>query len=737
MESTGSEKKIYGFIKKDIIIVLLLIFSTSIVYFQVSTHQFVNFDDQDYVAENPHVKQGITLKSVRWALGFPDNAYWAPVTFISHMIDVQFFGLNAGKHHLVNLFYHIVNSLLLFVALRYMTGAHWRSAFVAGLFALHPMNVDSVAWIAERKNLVSTTFWLLTMILYFFYTKKPDLIKYIVLVVVFTIGLMAKQMLVTLPFVLLLMDYWPLRRISFACAHSSKTDKKVPALNFSGVPISRLVVEKIPMFALSLGAIIVASLSIKQIGIEVTSTAVPICLRLENAVVSYVAYICKMIFPHALTFFYPYPDVIPVWQTIGSAMFLLLVTAVAMRFLFSAPYLAVGWFWFLGTIVPVSGIMQGGLWPAIAERWAYVPYIGLFIAISWGFSDLFRTWNIKPVVCMISVAVVLVVLAFLSWRQAGVWKDDFTLFSHGVKVNPKNYVAQVNLGRYFSKNNKYQEAISHVQEALKVRRNDLMALGSLAEIYKKIGDKSRAIYYYSKIISYYPDNEPAYYALGEIYTDIGQLNRAYDKFSMAVRLNPKDVDAYYNLGVLSAKAGATEKAVRQLENALNIQPGHIESHVALGIILMNEGKRNEAIAHFSEVLKLNPNHQEAKGYLVLAQNSEDKIGETLKNRERKEGEVDPGTLYKAVVTFSSHGEYEKALDALFRLRDMQPDNPNVYYNIACIYAKQKKVDESLDWLNRSIKKGFIDWKLITSDKDLDNIRDSAGYRKLIARRSYL
>jgi len=735
MESESSENTRKNSLKLDAVIALLIVASTFLVYAQVGTHDFTTFDDPDYVSENPYVEKGLSPESIKWALGFPERQYWAPVAFISHMIDVQLFGMNAGLHHLMNLFYHILNSLLLYLVLRLMTGAHWRSAFVACLFALHPVNVDSVAWMAERKNVISTTFWILSMIAYYSYAKNPDLKKYTVVLITVTLGLMAKQMLITLPFVFLLLDFWPLGRFRLAWKEKLKGAKGwAGSLEISGEPISRLVMQKLPLFALCVGAAIVSSRSVKHGSVIITRDLVPMGLRVENAITSYVFYIWKMIFPHNLTFYYPYPESIPAWQVVCAMTVLLLATALVFRFLFRAPYLVVGWLWFLGTLVPVSGIIQGGLWPAIAERWAYVPYIGLFIMISWGASDLMGRWKLKPEVHMLSATAVLVVLAFLTWRQAGVWKDDITLYSNGIRIDPQNYIGHVNLGEAYVKRGEPQKGIPHFLEAIKLHDNDLLAWNNLAGVYKKNKQMDKAIYCYSQLLKYDPESAPSHFALGEIYAEQAHLDKAIKEFTEAVRLNPKDAAAYYNLGITAAKKGEKAEGIRYLTSALKIKPSDVDSHLALGVILMNEGKATEAAGHFREVLKLKPGNKEARSYLNLAMNhGSDHTPSSMGVQKARPG--DPQTLYKAAVSLSAKGEYAKALEALFALQNMQPDNADVYYNIACIYAKQNMVEESLNWLNRALNKGFKDWKLIESDRDLDNIRDTAGYKSLISRKS--
>ncbi|MBU2621995.1 MAG: glycosyltransferase family 39 protein [Proteobacteria bacterium] len=358
----------------NILIGIILFIMTFAVYRQVINHEFITFDDGIYVTDNASVKKGISLRGILWAFSLTekyDSPYWHPLTWISHMLDCQLFGLNAGMHHLTSLLLHAANSLLLFYILSSATGDLWRSAFVAALFALHPVNVDSVAWIAERKNVLSTFFWMLTMLSYVFYTRRPNILRYCVLILFFVLGLLSKPMLVTLPFVLLLFDYWPLERFDLK---QSGLHKK----------ILYLVLEKLPFFIISSYSVYISTVSLKLTRNIISTDYVPMQLRLENAIVSYAAYIGKMVWPSGLSIYYPFPASIAVWKIIASLILLVSVTIFVLFKMRRFRFLGTGWFWFIGTLIPVSGIVQGGLWPEMADRWAYVPYIGLFVIISWG-----------------------------------------------------------------------------------------------------------------------------------------------------------------------------------------------------------------------------------------------------------------------------------------------------------------------------------------------------------------
>ena len=360
--------------RSEFIVCLFLVVITIMAYRQLPSHDILSFDDNAYITQNIHVHEGITRENIAWAFRSVDFAYWHPLTWLSHMFVFQIFGMNPFMHHLINLFLHIANILLLFIVLKRMTGSLWRSAFVAALFALHPLNVESVAWASERKNVLSTFFWMLTMLTYVRYAECPGFYRYLMTFFVFALGLMAKPMLVTLPFVLLLLDYWPLCRfkLSQSGGMGHGFSQSIPS-GSRWSPVLRLVLEKVPFLSLSAVCIYLSSLSVQHLGIVISTASVPMKLRIYNALVSYVSYIKKMVWPHNLAVYYPYPESIPFWKVAGSVSFLVCVSILVFRALRSKPYLAVGWLWYIGTLVPAIGLTQAGLWPAIADRFSYVP----------------------------------------------------------------------------------------------------------------------------------------------------------------------------------------------------------------------------------------------------------------------------------------------------------------------------------------------------------------------------
>ncbi|MCP4682686.1 MAG: tetratricopeptide repeat protein, partial [Desulfobacterales bacterium] len=516
---------------REISVCLFLIIAAIAVYWQVQNHAFLNFDDNEYVSDNWHVQAGLTLESITWAFSFADKekTYWHPLTWLSHMLDCELYGLRPGMHHLTNLFFHIANSLMLFLALRWMTGAIWRSAFVAMLFAIHPINVDSVAWISERKNLLSTFFWMLTILAYVYYSKRPGLYRYLLTFFVFALGLMSKPMLVTLPCVLLLLDYWPLGRFSFGPP---------------GFPLSRLVLEKIPFFALSALSTGLSFLSLQgKENIIISMSLTPLKLRIANALVSYVKYIGKMIWPNDLAVLYPYPGTVPMWQTTGALLLLVCISVLMIRSVRRVPWFATGWLWYLGTLVPVTGLVQAGLWPAMADRFAYVPLIGIFIIIAWGFPEIVdRRRHIKTILPATATAI-LFIFMIITFQQAGHWKNSITLFEHTLAKTTNNFLAHMALAGALKEQGRIDDAIKHYVETLRIRPDLKEAHNGLGTALKEQGRLDDAIKHYLEALRIRPDNEEIHNNLAVALLHKGDIDGAIEHFRKELKINPGSIRA--------------------------------------------------------------------------------------------------------------------------------------------------------------------------------------------------
>ncbi len=517
-----------------LVICLFLIVATLGAYSGIRSFDFITFDDYTYVAGNPNVKAGLTKQSLIWSFTKLHAGNWHPLTWLSHILDYEMFGLKPGMHHLTNLIFHIANTLLIFLVFGKMTGALWRSAFVAVLFALHPLHVESVAWIAERKDVLSTLFWMLTMWAYIRYSRGPSLARYILILVFFILGLMSKPMLVSLPFVMLLMDYWPLGRLQ------SRLPEKGARLKLTRLPLFRLILEKIPFFALAAVISVVAFFAQGE-AVQPTEDFPP-GLRIGNALVSYVIYIKKMFWPNDLSIFYPYPQTIPLWQVAGSGLLLFTLSILSLKIAQRRPYAAVGWAWYLGTLVPVIGLIQVGN-QSMADRYTYIPLIGLFIIIAWGIPDLFGQWRYRKHTLAVSASLLLSVLSVCSWLQVRHWKDSIALFAHAIDVTDGNWMAHNNIGFPLVQKGRSQEAIRHFSEAVRIKPDFAEAHLNLANTLALGGRLEEAIRHFSEALKIKPDLADAHIGLGVIWARQGNLDKAVHHFIKATHINREDIMA--------------------------------------------------------------------------------------------------------------------------------------------------------------------------------------------------
>jgi Flp pilus assembly protein TadD len=585
--------------------IVCLVLLTLVPYWQVQHHEFINLDDDIYVTQNPEVRVGLALETLRWAFSFDPVSYWHPLTWLSHMLDCQLFGLNPTYHHFSSLFIHIANTLLLFLALRRMSAAPGKSFFVAAFFALHPMNVESVAWVADRKNVLSTLFMVLTIWLYAGYAEKPGWVRYIGVWISMALGLLAKPMLVTLPFVLLLLDYWPLRRWKF---HTMAKE----GVSLQKTRICHLVIEKIPLFVLSAASLCISYISSRDIGFVVSLKSVPPLLRVENALVSYVAYIGKMILPSGLAVFYPFPHVVPTWQFFGATLIVICATFVVILARDRAPYLVVGWLWYLVTLVPVIGLFQQGLWPAFADRFAYIPLIGLFLIVAWGSHDLAGRWRFSKAFVGIVGAVVLIALGTITWVQAGRWKNSRVLFEYAVQVTRDNHLAHYNLGLALQHEGKTDQAIFHLQKALQIMPDNAQFHNSLGAAFIQKGDLAKALFHLTEAIRLFPGCAEAYNNLGIVLSDRGDVDEAIAHYQKAIELNPNEGLFYFNLGNAESAKEEFQKAVSAYLKALQMKPDAENVRLNLGYAFFREGRLKEALQQYEEILRENPSSDHAR-----------------------------------------------------------------------------------------------------------------------------
>src|SRR6266704_2823544 len=534
-------------------ICLFLVVLTWLVFGQTLWHDFINYDDPRYVYENTKITGGLSISGIVWAFTHIHSMNWHPLTTISHMLDCQLYGLKAGWHHCTNVLLHSIAVMLLFVGLLQMTGAFWRSAFVAAVFAIHPLRVESVAWIAERKDVLSGVFFMLTLLAYLYYVRLPRTGRYLMVVFVFACGLMSKPMLVTLPFVLLLLDYWPLDRIRGQ--------------------VSKRVLEKIPLIALS--AVSSVATLVAQKGAVGYTEELPVLERFNNAVVSYILYIWQMLWPVNLAVFYPHPENrLPLWQISASLLLLLCITAVAIALRKQRPYLITGWLWYLGALVPVIGLVQVG-WQGRADRYTYLPQIGLYIAVTWALTDLTISWRHRRTILSAAALLTIGLLSWGAWVQTSYWRNSETLFKHALAVTTNNDVAENNLGIVFLQKGQLDEAISLLQTAVDLRPENSPAHENLAKALLQQGQVADALVHYRKLLELQPDNMEVHNIVGTVLVQQGQIKEGVKEWQKVLEIQPDNGNALSNLGWVlatspddSLRDGA--KAVQLAEQAMRI-----------------------------------------------------------------------------------------------------------------------------------------------------------------------
>jgi protein O-mannosyl-transferase len=845
-----------------IYIVLFICLSVIAVYAQVFNHDFINFDDNEYVYDNKYVINGITKDGLSRVFRFSTNGernYYHPLTTLSHMLDCQLFGLSPGWHHLTNLLLHLLNVILLFIVLFFLTRKIWQSAFVVALFALHPLNVESIAWVAERKNLLSTFFWFLTILLYIRYVRKPSVKWFIAVFFSMLLGLFAKPTLITLPFVLMLLDFWPLGRITY---------------RDSGFSLSQnyhLIAEKIPLLFLSMAWTYLSIHSNQRLGIMVSNITVSMDLRIANALISYVKYIGKMLWPFNLSIFYPYPTQMPpVWQIIVASVVLSSATIYVVKKRKIFPWLLVGWFWYLGNLFPMIGIAQNGLWPEMADRWAYIPSIGIYIMIAWGVSTIFRSRKIVARAIPVFACVFFIVISVISYVQTSFWKNSITLFEHVIKATKKNVVAYNNLANaliikkesdlrvpmaYLQKaieldpsfinsysnyalclykQQRYKEAISYFLKVININENDanlhcllgmsLLELNNipqaiyhitkakqlnpdsfeivinLALAYEKAGKLIDAIGMYKEALQFKPLSQEIYTHLGRCLKGLGKYKDALDYTKQALAINPEYAEAHNTIGNIYQSMGQEELAITHFKKAIQFKPDLSEAYNNYGAILLKKRHLDEAISNFEIALQKNPdlvvvqkNLGDAfflKGNFAKAiscyqnvlqkkpnlSNTQQLLNEAYRLKEqleiqiqdlekrlrgtaedakiyfelgrlfrqtgrseealhhfRKAMDLNPGlvqALNSIIFILTEKGDYQEAIDVYKGYLKMYPRKVNIYYNIACLYARKNKIAESVQWLHQAIDQGYSNWEHIRTDRDMEIVRNSSEYKKM-------
>ena len=670
---------------------LLLGLVTLSVYWLAALNGFVNYDDPDYVTSNPHVQGGLTWQNIVWAFTSGHASNWHPLTWLSHMLDWQLFGDKPAGHHLTSVLFHVANAVLVFLVLRQITGACWRSAFIAALFALHPLHVESVAWISERKDVLSTFFLLLTLAAYAGYVEaKSQRLKakvdpdgsparqhasryYLLALFLFAAGLMSKPMLVTVPFLLLLLDYWPFGRFndlrSAGCTETSKTKALSPGCPAATPPTepaaSRfarsvdLLIEKVPFFTLSLVSSIVTFLVQRKGG--AVSASLTLGERVANALVSYARYLVKMFWPLDLSVLYPHPGHWPAWEVSGATVLVLGLSVAAIRCARTRPYVGVGWFWFLGGMVPVIGLIQVGI-QSMADRYTYVPIIGLWFALVWGICDLLSNAPSRNRLLGVGGGIVLAFCAGLTARQIRFWHDSETLFRRAVAVTSGNYLAYNNLGFYLAGRGLVDEALVNYTNALRINPAYEDALNNIG--FALAGKKRplEAIPCYEAALRIRPNQVEVHNNLGNALSDIGQIPAAIEQYRYVLRAQPEHADAHNNLGIALAMQGKLDEAIEHFHAALRFKPNYASAHSNLGNALAAQRKFDLAIAEYQESLKLNPTDPQAHNNL----------GNVLAEQSRLDEAVE---------------QYTEALR-------LNTNNPEAQFNLGMALARQGKKDQA-------------------------------------------
>jgi protein O-mannosyl-transferase len=550
------------------LMVIFIIISSYAAFGRIAVNDFINFDDTGYITENYHVQSGISIQNIKWAFTSVVMSNWHPLTWLSYTLDWSLFGENPSGHHLVSLLLHIGAVIFLFLFLYKTTNNIWPSAFAAALFALHPLRVESVAWAAERKDVLSMFFGLASIFVYAFYAENNKLSKYLFCLILFILSLMSKPILVTMPFLLLLLDYWPLGRWQKALSS--------PAEN-RPYSAGRLILEKTPFFLLTIASSIVTYWA-QHKDSSVTSLGVlPIVTQVANASVSYVAYLEKTFWPFNLAVFYPYEFHLPLGKILISGFILIIITTVVLYYIKNLPFLFTGWFWYLGTLIPVIGLVQVGR-QAMADRYTYLPSIGIAIMLSWSIPHLFSHEDIRKKILFPAGIAVLVILTVLTWRQCGYWKNSATLCSHALRITKDNYIAYNCCGLAFFEEGKIEQAIDYYNQSIRITPDYADTFNIKGTAYSKLGQYQRAIEDYNQAIRLKQNSAWYYYNRGVAYNNLGQYQRAIEDYNQAIRITPDYAEAFNNKGTAHGELGWYQLAIEGFNKAIALKQDYVEAY---------------------------------------------------------------------------------------------------------------------------------------------------------------
>ena len=706
-----------------------LLFAVVLVFGQTACHDFVNFDDGLYVVENPQVTRGLTARGIAWVFTHSHGGNWHPLTSVSHMLDCQFYGLKPEGHHLTNVALHAATAILLFLVLRQMTGGLWPSALVAAVFAVHPLRVESVAWVAERKDVLSGLLFVSILGAYLGYVRRPfSLLRYLAVMALFALGLMAKPMLVTVPLVLLLLDIWPLGRLTgMVAADAARVLPTHPM---------RLIVEKIPLAVLAAGSCVATFLA--QGKSVASSEGVPLFFRIANALVSYVAYLGQFFYPAGLAVFYPHPeDDLPTWKVAAALLVLVGISLGGWSQRRNRPYLLVGWLWYLGMLVPVIGLVQVGQ-QGMADRYTYLPQIGLSLAVVLGLIDVSRSWSFRRWIWGATSAAVLAGLMGCAWRQTSYWRTSETLWTHTLGCTSRNALAHLNLGLILQKQGRGDEAIAQWREALDIKPNYAEAHVNLGAVLADRGCVDEGIAHYRMVLSADPEQAEAHNNFGLILQRQKKVDEAIAHWQKALELRPDHAEARYNLANALVAKGRTDEAMTQYREALEVNPDYSEAHTNLGVVLAGRGRGDEAMAHYQRVLEINPKNATAQNnlgaFLAGCGRVEEamahyrkaleikpdyadalvNLGNALAGRGRRDEAtvqyrqalaVNPkseGVHHALGVILVGQGRFDEAMAHYRKALAIRPDYPEVACNLGVILFRQGRVSEAMEVTRRAL-----------------------------------
>jgi tetratricopeptide (TPR) repeat protein len=585
---------------------------TLLLYSRTFSYPFTHFDDPDYVTQNSHVPSGLTLDNVRWAFRTFECGNWHPLTWLSLFLDQEVYSGKPGGFHATNVLLHTASTLLLFLVLSRMTGCLWRSAFVAGLFALHPLNVEPVAWVAERKGVLSTFFWMLTLAAYCYYVRRPSVGRYLLVVASLVLGLMAKPLLLTLPFVLLLLDYWPLQR-----------------LRIRSRSVLSVLLEKLPLIAIVLAWSWIAAVSQHHIKALPSLGSYPLDMRLANALHSYIAYLGKMLWPADLAAYYPHPrDTLSAVQTIGSGGLLVLVTVLVLGPGRRWPYLAVGWLWYLLVLVPMIGLVQIGD-HGMADRYTYVPLVGVFLALTWGAADLAAARGLPRLGLGLATVVVLLICAGLTWKQLGYWKDDRSLWEHTLAVTQNNALAHSNLGTQECRDGRLDRAETQFAAAVAIEPTLAFYHYNYATVLRDLGHREEAIAECRRGLALDPNDGILHLTYGDLLWDQGFEEEALAELDLAAKLSPDHPLVHHNIGNHLRELGRNQEALAEYKRSITLDREYASPHIGMGNALAELGRREEARTEFRRALELDPDNALATLNLGVSYQADGRFDEAL------------------------------------------------------------------------------------------------------------